>query len=122
MAQYRELEVFAQFGSELDETSKVQLERGKRLTKVLVQGRFETLPLADEIIIIYAGVSGMLDKITFNALPRFEKEIISYIKNEEPSLYEYLGSNNKWSEEIQKKLDFIIHRFLSEKWHEGKHV
>lgn len=122
MAQYRELEVFAQFGSELDESSKAQLERGKRLTKVLVQGRFETLPLADEIIIIYAGISGILDNISVNAIFRFEKEVISYIKKENPSLYEYLGSTNKWTEDIQKELDSIIHRFLNEKWHEGKHV
>ena len=122
MAQYRELEVFAQFGSELDESSKAQLERGKRLTKVLVQSRFETLALADEIIIIYAGTSGILDNISVNAIPRFEKEVISYIKKENPSIYAYLGSNNKWTEDIQNELDSIIHRFLSEKWQEGKHV
>ncbi len=122
MAQYRELEVFAQFGSELDDSSKAQLERGKRLTKILVQGRFETLPLADEIIIIHAGVSGMLDNISVNALPRFEKELISFIKTEQPSLYDYLGTNNKWTVEMQKELDSLINRFLSEKWHEGKHL
>ncbi len=116
MAQYRELEVFAQFGSELDESSKAQLERGKRLTKILIQGRFETLPLADEVIIIYAGVSGMLDTIPINALPQFEKELISYVKKEKPSLYEYLGSKNKWTEDIQKELDASISHFLSDKW------
>ncbi len=120
MAQYRELEAFAQFGSELDESSKEQLERGKRLTRILIQKRFEPVPIAEQIIIIYAGISGLTDKISIDALPRFEKELITYIKDTSPQLYTYLGTTEAWTDNIKKELESAINSFLGEKWREGK--
>jgi hypothetical protein len=111
---------FAQFGSELDESSKEQLERGKRLTRILIQKRFEPVPIAEQIIIIYAGISGLTDKISIDALPRFEKELITYIKDTSPQLYTYLGTTEAWTDNIKKELESAINSFLGEKWREGK--
>ncbi|HOK08680.1 MAG TPA: F0F1 ATP synthase subunit alpha [Candidatus Hydrogenedens sp.] len=118
MAQYRELEVFSQFGSELDESSKAQLERGKRLTKILTQDRFKPCGLSEQIIIIFAGIYGFTDKIPLNDLTRFETELTAYIKNSHPDLYVYLGSNSKWDDTKHKELEDTIQLFLEKHWHD----
>lgn len=116
LAQYRELEVFAQFGSELDESSRAQLERGRRLTALLTQDRFNPLPLADQVISIFAGVNGFTDTIPLEKIPEFERELIKYIRTTYPELYNYLGSKEQFNDEIREKLENAIQDFLSHKW------
>ncbi len=116
LAQYRELEIFAQFGSELDEVSRAQLERGKRLTAILTQNRFNPVPLAEQIIIIFAGVNGFVDNIPLEKIAEFESELVKHIRNNYSELYEYLGSKEQFNDEVRGKLEGAIRNFLENKW------
>ena len=75
LAQYRELVTFAQFGSEIDKASQMQLARGERMVQVLKQGQYATLSLAKQIMIIYAGTKGYLDDLPVDSVRRFEEEL-----------------------------------------------
>ncbi|MFH1111859.1 MAG: F0F1 ATP synthase subunit alpha [Patescibacteria group bacterium] len=80
VAQYRELAAFAQFGSDLDEATKKQLERGKRITEVLKQGQYEPLPVTNQIAILYSVVNGLLDDVAAEKISDFEKKFHHYLK------------------------------------------
>ncbi|MCX8065486.1 MAG: F0F1 ATP synthase subunit alpha [Candidatus Hydrogenedentes bacterium] len=116
LAQYRELEVFAQFGSELDESSHAQLERGRRLTALLTQDRFSPLPLADQIITIFAGVNGFADSIPLTKIPEFENELVKYIRVTYPDLYSTLNGEKPFDEKTKEELEKAIRDFVESKW------
>lgn len=80
VAQYRELAAFAQFGSDLDEATKKQLERGKRVIEILKQGQYEPLPVGQQIAILYAVVNGLLDDVEVTKIKIFEKKFYDQIK------------------------------------------
>jgi F-type H+-transporting ATPase subunit alpha len=80
LAQFRELEAFATFGSELDEVSKRQLERGERLVELLKQGLHEPMPVEDQIVSIFAGTNGYLDDIPAEDVQRYETELLDYVR------------------------------------------
>src|SRR2546426_6847447 len=75
LAQYRELAAFAQFGSDLDKATQAQLNRGQRLTEILKQGQYQPLPFGKQVLIIYAGTTGVLDQIPVEQLRDFEREL-----------------------------------------------
>ncbi len=116
LAQYRELEIFAQFGSELDEYSRAQLERGRKLTALLTQDRFNPLPLAEQIIAIFAGVNGFADNVPLEKIEEFESELIRHIKTNYGELYNYLGSKEEFKDEVIGNLKEAIRNFLEQKW------
>lgn len=109
LAQYREMEAFAQFGTELDQATVRQLERGRRLVEVLKQDQYKPLSLAEEILIIYAGVRGYLDDVEVSEIRRFEEELLKFSKN----FPEVMGSLSK-GEKITTKLEGEIDRLLQE--------
>src|SRR4029079_10504140 len=80
LAQFRELEAFATFGSELDAVSKGQLERGERLVELLKQGLHAPMPVEEQVISIFAGTSGYLDPIPASDVRRFETELLDYMR------------------------------------------
>jgi F-type H+-transporting ATPase subunit alpha len=80
LAQFRELEAFATFGSELDEVSKRQLERGERLVELLKQGLHAPMAVEDQIVSIFAGTNGYLDDIPASDVGRFESELLDYVR------------------------------------------
>ncbi|MFA4936899.1 MAG: F0F1 ATP synthase subunit alpha [Patescibacteria group bacterium] len=82
VAQYRELAAFAQFGSDLDETTKKQLERGKRITEILKQGQYEPLSVTNQIAILYSVVNGLLDDVAVEKISDFEKKFHHYLKGQ----------------------------------------
>ena len=81
LAQFREVQAFAQFGSDLDPTTQQQLNRGSRLTEMLKQKINSPLPVEDQIIIIFAGVYGFLDRIEISSISEFESSWLNYIKS-----------------------------------------
>jgi len=81
LAQFRELEAFAQFGQELDKASQQQLARGERMVEILKQGQYEPMPVEDQILIIQAGTSGALDEIPVDLIDKFETEFLSHIRS-----------------------------------------
>ncbi|MDA8283896.1 MAG: F0F1 ATP synthase subunit alpha [Actinomycetota bacterium] len=88
LAQFRDLESFATFGSELDRVSQAQLDRGYRLTELLKQPQNAPLPVEEQVVVIYAGTRGFLDDVAVPDVKRFEQELLSYLKAEHPDLLE----------------------------------
>ncbi|MEI6701162.1 MAG: F0F1 ATP synthase subunit alpha, partial [Actinomycetota bacterium] len=88
LAQFRDLESFATFGSELDKTSQAQLDRGYRLTELLKQGLNAPLPVEEQVIVIYAGTKGWLDTVPVNAVIRFEAELRGFFRANHNDLLE----------------------------------
>jgi F-type H+-transporting ATPase subunit alpha len=108
LASYRELESFAQFGSDLDQSTKQRLERGKRTVEIMKQGLHETLPFEYETIILYALVNGFLDSIDVEQLNRFEHELYRDLAFTEDGkeLVKFIGEN-KTLPDAQKLNDYI---------------
>jgi F-type H+-transporting ATPase subunit alpha len=88
LAQFRELEAFATFGSELDKISAAQLERGYRLTELLKQGLNSPMPVEEQVVVILAGTSGYLDDIPVRDVKRFEKDLLDFIRGRHPEMLE----------------------------------
>ncbi|HET9093318.1 MAG TPA: F0F1 ATP synthase subunit alpha [Acidimicrobiales bacterium] len=90
LAQFRDLEAFATFGSELDKASQAQLDRGYRLTELLKQGLNEPLPIEEQVIVIYAGTRGHLDDIAVDDVRRFERELRAHFRAKHADLLEQI--------------------------------
>src|SRR6516162_2037937 len=86
LARYRELAAFSQFGSDLDKATQAQLNRGQRLVEVLKQKQFSPLPFSKQILIIFAGTSGVLDDLPVEQVRDFEEELYRYVESTNPSL------------------------------------
>ncbi len=86
LAQYRELQAFAQFGSELDAATRQQLLRGERMTEILKQGQYAPMGHADQVTILFAGVNGYLDDLPVASLRRFEQEFLAFMNREHPDV------------------------------------
>ena len=81
LAQFRELEAFAEFGSELDATSLAQLDRGRRVVEVLKQGQFDPVPVAEQVLVIYAVTEGYMDDVNPSDVPKFESDLREYARS-----------------------------------------
>jgi F-type H+-transporting ATPase subunit alpha len=93
LAQFRELEAFATFGSELDAVSKAQLERGARLVELLKQGLHAPMGVADQVVSIYAGTNGYLDDIEVRDVRRFEDELLDYMHTRKGEFMSTIGNS-----------------------------
>ncbi|HKH88754.1 MAG TPA: F0F1 ATP synthase subunit alpha, partial [Acidimicrobiales bacterium] len=92
LAQFRELEAFATFGSELDKASQAQLDRGYRLTELLKQGLNVPLPVQEQVVVIYAGVRGHIDDVPVEEVQRFESELRAFMRARYSALLEQIAS------------------------------
>ena len=79
LAQYREMAAFSQFGSELDKATQMQLARGVRMVELLKQGQYKPMPVADQVLSIYAGVNGFLDDVPVDKVRQFEADLLHYV-------------------------------------------
>jgi F-type H+/Na+-transporting ATPase subunit alpha len=111
LAQYRELAVFAQFGSELDAATQAQLERGKRLSEVLKQPQYHPLPEAFEIMSIWAVTNGFVDDIPVEKILEFEKQYHAYVQTHDKKLIETLSEGKKIAPEVTEQLKKITTAF-----------
>jgi len=111
LAQYRELQAFAQFASDLDETSRNQLERGQRMVEVLKQGPYAPLPIEKQVIIIYAGANGFLDDVPANEVVRFESELNSFVEAKYSNLLESIRTDKKITDDTDKLLKTVLDEF-----------
>ncbi len=106
LAQYRELEAFAKFGSDLDKATQRTLSRGARLVELLKQGQYTPMPVEKQVISIFVGTTGMLDDIPVPEIKRFEKELHEYIEVNASQIYESIKKekqlNDKTTEDIKK--------------------
>ena len=111
LAQYRELAIFAQFGSELDETTLESIERGKRLTEILKQPQYEPLGEPFEVLSLWAVINGFTNDIKVESIRKFEKEYHEYIKTHSPKIIEDLSNGQKISEATAKQLEKTTNAF-----------
>jgi F-type H+-transporting ATPase subunit alpha len=111
LAQYRELEAFAQFGSELDKATQAQLNRGMRLVEVLKQPQYQPMPAEKQILIIYAGTRGFLDKYPVEVVQRYEKELFEFVETKYKDIFD--GLRAKWiiDEELDKRIQAALKEF-----------
>ncbi len=108
LAQYREMAAFAQFGSELDKATQAQLARGARMVELLKQEQYKPMPVADQVLSIYAGVNGFLDDVPVNKVREFEAGLLEYIRDKHPQIREEVASKKKIDDEFGGQLKQII--------------
>ena len=101
LAQYRELEAFAQFASDLDEATRAQLERGARMVEVLKQPPYSPLAIEKQVLIIYAGANGYLDDIPVDAVTKFEAELYPYVEANHPDVFIQIREKKKIDDEVE---------------------
>lgn len=118
LAQFRELQAFAQFSSDLDPQTKLQIERGRRVTEILKQPPFSPVPIEEQVVILWVVTQGFLDELDLNRVKAFEKEFISHLKLKEKKLLERVSKEKELSENIAKQLEILTKEFV-EKY--GKH-
>ncbi|NPA82272.1 MAG: F0F1 ATP synthase subunit alpha [Epsilonproteobacteria bacterium] len=111
LAQYRELQAFAQFASDLDESSRKQLERGQRMVEVLKQPPYSPLPVEKQVVIIYAGTKGFLDDIPVKDVTKFEAELYPFIEAKYPEILEQIATKKKIDDEIEDLLNKALNEF-----------
>jgi F-type H+/Na+-transporting ATPase subunit alpha len=110
LAQYRELEAFAQFGSELDSATQSALGRGERMVATLNQPQYQPWPMEEQVVAIYAGINGWLDTIPVPQVPRFHDELREHLRTEK-SVLEAIRSTGDLSEETEDKLKQELEHF-----------
>jgi F-type H+-transporting ATPase subunit alpha len=103
LAQFRELEAFATFGSELDKVSQAQLDRGYRLTELLKQPQNAPLPVQEQVVVIYAGSNGWVDHVPVSEVKRFESELLSFMRGEYAGLLEKIRTTGALPDEAEMK-------------------
>ena len=111
LAQYREMAAFAQFGSELDKTTQAQLSRGVRMVELLKQGQYRPMPVADQVLSIYAGTNGFLDDVPVAKVRQFEDDLLHYVAQHHPQVKKDLASKGKIDEAFGSELKQIIGTF-----------
>ncbi|CPR09973.1 F0F1 ATP synthase subunit alpha [Mycobacterium bohemicum DSM 44277] len=111
LSQYRELESFAAFASDLDATSKAQLERGERLVELLKQPQYQPMPVEEQVVSIFLGTGGHLDSVPVEDVRRFETELLDHMRASEEKFLAGIRDSGKLSEEGENQLVEIINKF-----------
>ncbi|OBJ05140.1 F0F1 ATP synthase subunit alpha [Mycobacterium sp. 1465703.0] len=111
LSQYRELESFAAFASDLDATSKAQLERGERLVELLKQPQYQPMPVEEQVVSIFLGTGGHLDSVPVEDVRRFETELLDHMRASEEKFLSGIHDSGKLSEEGENQLTEIINNF-----------
>ncbi len=111
LAQYRELAAFTQFGSDLDEATQKQLNRGEKMVELLKQGQYVPMPVARQVMMVWAGTKGFLDDIPNDAIERFEEEFFVFCEKDYPDIELTLAKEKIISEEMDAKLKEAVEKF-----------
>ena len=110
LAQYRELEAFAQFGSELDQATQRTLARGERMVATLNQPQYSPWPMEEQVVAIFAGINGYLDEVPVPQVPRFQDELREHMRTEK-SILDAIREQKEISDELEGKLNAELKRF-----------
>jgi F-type H+-transporting ATPase subunit alpha len=111
LAQYREMAAFSQFASDLDQVTRNQLERGSRLVEILKQGQYVPLAVEKQIIILYAGTRGFVDKIEVGELAAYEKGLYDFIEKKYPQIYETLRDKKALDDKLEETLKKALEEY-----------
>lgn len=111
MAQYRELEAFAQFGSDLDADTKAKLERGKRLTEIFKQGQYAPVPVAKQVLIFFAVASGLLDNVPVEKVSEFEAGLYKYAETAGDKLLKEIVEKKELNDKLEGEMKELINNY-----------
>jgi F-type H+-transporting ATPase subunit alpha len=113
LSQFRDLEAFASFGSDLDEDTQRTLARGNRLVATLNQGERQPIPAAEQVVIIYAATNGYLDRVAVERVPEFHEQLVARLRAEAADLLEKIEGGD-WSDETQGRVKEIVAEFADD--------
>lgn len=111
IAQYNELSSFAQFSSELDDTTKAQIIRGERIVEILKQDQYEPISVEKQVAIIFAGTGGYLDDLHLSEIKKFEKGLYKFFEDKYPEIFDEIKQSGEISAELNTKLDNVIKEY-----------
>jgi F-type H+-transporting ATPase subunit alpha len=111
LAQYRAMEAFAQFASDLDAASRAQLERGRRLVELLKQDQYLPVPVERQALIVFAGTNGYTDKLPVESLKEYEHELGRYIDDKHPDIWEDIRKTRDIGDDLKKKIEEALKAF-----------
>jgi F-type H+-transporting ATPase subunit alpha len=114
LSQFRELEAFAAFGSDLDKASKAQLERGARLVELLKQPQYSPFPVEHQVVSIWAGTNGFLDIVPVKDIRRFEAEFLDFLRREHSGILDTIAETNKFEDDTETALEDAYDKFLDQ--------
>jgi F-type H+/Na+-transporting ATPase subunit alpha len=111
MAQYRELEAFAQFGSDLDKSTQRQLNRGRRLVEILKQPQYVPMPAEKQVMILFAGAFGYLDEVPVESVAEYEKQMLEFAGTKHPEILKEIKEKGIISDELEGKMKKALDQF-----------
>ena len=114
LAQYREMAAFAQFGSDLDKATQDQLIRGERMVNILKQGQYQPLPVEKQVLIIYAGTTGRLDKLPVDRLAAYEKGLYEFVEQRHPDIFVHIKTKKTIDDVLKPNLEKALDEFAKQ--------
>ena len=113
LAQYRELEAFAKFASDLDKATQAQLRRGQRLVELLKQDQYQPMPVEEQVVLIFAGTQGYLDELPVESIRRFESEFLAFMRARHKDILDKIAETKDLDDETIQNLHSILKDFVS---------
>ena len=117
LAQFRELQAFAQFGSDLDKATQAQLARGQRLVEILKQAQYRPMPIENQVVAIWAASNGFTDDVPVDDVRSFEAALLKFVENSHPGLLENIREKKSLTDEIKSDLEQALKDF-KDTWNE----
>lgn len=114
LAQFRELQAFSQFGSDLDSSTKKLIDRGQRITELLKQDQYSPLQMEEETAVLYAGVKGYLDKLSIDQVADFEQSLLSMLRGPKNEILASIRNETKISDSVEEKLKEVLNKLVEE--------
>jgi F-type H+/Na+-transporting ATPase subunit alpha len=111
MAQYRELEAFAQFGSDLDKATQRQINRGRRLVEILKQPQYVPMSAEKQVMILFAGSFGYLDEVPVDSVSEYEKQMLEFVGTKHPEMLQEIKEKGIISDELEGKMKKALDQF-----------
>jgi F-type H+/Na+-transporting ATPase subunit alpha len=111
LAQYRELAAFAQFGSDLDKSTQQQLNRGARLVEILKQGQYSPLPVAQQVMIIYAGTNGFLDAVPVADVGKYQAALVTFMETKRPGILQAIAEKKTLDDALKAEINTTLTEF-----------
>jgi F-type H+-transporting ATPase subunit alpha len=113
LSQYRDLEAFAQFGSDLDADTQATLARGERLVKTLNQNERSPMPVADQVVVIFAATNGFLDRILVDRVPELHEQLVARMHSEHEDLLKKIA-DGEWGDDVEQELRDAVAAFADD--------
>ncbi len=112
LAQYREVQAFAQFASDLDKVTQLQLQRGQRMMELLKQPQYHPMPVVDQVVVLYAASNGYLDNVALPDVARWEKELLAFVHDKYPEVPEFIQREKQLDDNIRTALEKACKDFM----------